>query len=211
VWAWASQLKYRTLPPVCFKTGMPADSWYRVRFATAPRWARVVFPLVVFMVLMLSLCMGLIFMPFALVLMVVGMMVGQVLVRLVLSQRASGWLPLRRAVAIRLRILWAAQYALLAMGIAAIVSVVHQGTAGTVHGRTLLELGGGLILVAAVVTLIYVFLAPRAEVRTSPYENVVVFRNAHRDFAAAVAAAQHSAAPAVVAPPFPYPPHYAGR
>src|SRR5712692_6770096 len=74
VQVWASQLAAGDFPPVCAMTGLPAETWRRFRFSTAPVWA------IAFVFL---LCVG------------IGFFVMLPLAYLV-GRRASGRLPLTR-------------------------------------------------------------------------------------------------------------------
>ncbi len=76
VQVWASQLWANDFPPVCAMTGRPAETWKKFKFATAPDWTYA---------LLILICLGgLGFIAFAIVVALV-------------SQRASGYLPLTRS------------------------------------------------------------------------------------------------------------------
>jgi hypothetical protein len=72
---WSSQLAANDFPPVCAMTGVPAETWRKFRFSTAPGWAAL---------FLLLLCTG------------VGLLIVFLAIYLV-SRRASGYLPLSHA------------------------------------------------------------------------------------------------------------------
>lgn len=75
VQVWASQLAANDFPPVCARTGAPAETWRKFRFATAPTWAYF------FLIL---LCTGIGLLPIFILMAVV-------------SRRAAGHLPLTKS------------------------------------------------------------------------------------------------------------------
>jgi uncharacterized Tic20 family protein len=80
---WASQLAANDFPPVCAMSGQPAETWRKFKFSTPPTWTYA---------LLILICLG-----------GIGIILYAVVVTLV-SQKASGYLPLTKAARNRLNI-----------------------------------------------------------------------------------------------------------
>jgi hypothetical protein len=182
VQVWASQLWANDFPPVCAMTGRPAETWKRFKFATPPDWTYA---------LLILVCLGgLGFIAFTIVVAVV-------------SQRASGFLPLTRSssrtatlafwIPLALLIAWVVFWA-----IAAIFGFTsNDPTASTIAGVSfwlgVFFLAAGMIGRLVVTPLI----SPRAKVRElapGQADRIVELRNVHPLFVAAVLRRQQASA-----------------
>jgi hypothetical protein len=175
---WASQMRPGGLPAVCVKTGQPADRWMKRRYATAPRWT---------LVLLLA---GVV---------LVGVL-PYLIVRAIVSVKATGQLPFAAPVASRLRIFTIGGLVGLLAGIVLLVGGASANS-GAVAILGLLLFVLGLVLVIAAGTM-----APRAEVRIQPgvpNDRVVVLKRVHPNFAQAVLAHQQAAQQQVAPAPWP--------
>jgi membrane-bound ClpP family serine protease len=164
---WASQMRPGGLPAVCVKTGQPADRWVRRSFSTAPRWTY-------WLLLAGVLVLGVI--PY-------------LIVRAVVSVKATGQLPFTRTVASRLVAFTVGGLAALLVGIILfVVGAAANSGAVAVLGVLLFFLG--LVLLVASGRM-----SPRAVVRKQnefPNDRVVVLRKVHPKFAEAVSAQQRA-------------------
>jgi hypothetical protein len=170
-------------------TGRPAETWKRFKFATPPDWAYA---------LLILVCLGgLGFIAYAVVLAVV-------------SQRASGYLPLTRSSSTTVTLaLWVPLALLLASPIAFLIALIialgsNDSTASTIAAvflwLGLLLLGFGLLGRLVVTPLV----SPRGKVMAiapGQTDRIVELRNVHPAFVAAVQqhqqlrAAQYAPAP----------------
>jgi hypothetical protein len=165
---WASQMRPGGLPAVCVKTGQPADRWMKRRYATAPRWT--------------------------LVLLIAGAVLVGVLpyliVRAIVSVKATGQLPFAGRVASRLRLFSIGGLTAFWVSIVVFLAgVVANSGVVSVLGGLLFALGLGLLIAAGA-------MAPQAEVRVQPgvpNDRVVVLKRVHPNFAQAVLAQQQAA------------------
>jgi hypothetical protein len=173
---WAGQMRQGGLPAICVKTGQPADTWVRRRFSTAPGWTNV----------LLVLCV-----------LVLGILL-YVVVRAIVSVKATGELPFARAVATRLRIFSSG-------GLIAVLLSVVGIVGGLAANSGVVTLLGVLLFVAGLVLLIAAgTMTPRAEVRVapgSPNDRIVVLKRVHPAFAQAVMAQQQAAQQQMAAAP----------
>jgi hypothetical protein len=167
---WASQMRPGGLPAVCVKTGAPADRWVRRKYSTAPQWTQV---LLVLGVLVIGI------LPY-------------IVVRAIVSVRATGQLPFAGAVATRLRLFSIG-------GILAFVASVVVFIAGIAANSGAVTVLGVLLFVVAIALLIAAgTISPRAVVSKDPAmpnDRIVVLRRVHPNFAAAVLADQQATAP----------------
>jgi membrane-bound ClpP family serine protease len=165
---WASQMRPGGLPAVCVKTGEPADRWIRRSFSTAPRWTY-------WLLLAGVLVLGVI--PF-------------LIVRAVVSVKATGQLPFARGVASRLGTFSIGGLAAFFVGIVLFVAgAAANSGAVSVLGVLLFFLGVVFLIVSGT-------MGPRAVVRKQdefPNDRVVVLRRVHPKFAQAVLAQQQAA------------------
>jgi hypothetical protein len=159
---WAGQLAAAQLPPICVKSGRPAERWVRVSFVTYPAWT------------WLLLLAGAL--PF-------------VIVRFVVQKSARGRLPYAEPQGGRLAALrWVLPVLLIVtivLFIAAIPVMTSDGTAGAV------TLGLAALLLAALIVLnvyVRVALLPRGRVLGDPRipDRWVVLHGVHPAFADAV-------------------------
>jgi predicted lipid-binding transport protein (Tim44 family) len=172
---WASQMRPGGLPAICVKSGEPADRWVKRRYATAPRWT---------LVLLLA---GVV---------LVGVL-PYLIVRAIVSVKATGQLPFAGPVAGRLKLFSIGGLLGLLAGVVLFVGglTVNSGAAG-LAGGLLFFLALGLLIAAAA-------MAPQAEVRNQPgvpNDRVVVLKRVHPNFAQAVLAQQQAAAQQPAAP-----------
>jgi hypothetical protein len=175
---WASQMRPGGLPAICVKSGEPADRWMKRRYATAPRWT---------LVLLLA---GVV---------LVGVL-PYLIVRAIVSVKATGQLPFAAPVANRLRLLSAGGLVVLLAGVVLLVGglTANSGAVALVGGL-LFFLALGLLIAAGA-------MAPRAEVRIQPgvpNDRVVVLKRVHPNFAQAVLAHQQAAQQQVAQAPWP--------
>jgi len=198
VQVWASQLWANDFPPVCAMTGRPAETWKKFNFATPPDWAYA---------LLILICLGGIgFVAFAVTIAVV-------------SQRASGYLPLTRSSATTARLaLWVPVGILIAWPACWLIALI-VGAAGnndpTANGVAVafLLLGAVCLLAGLLGRLVITrLITPQARVKApapGQTDRIVELRNVHPAFVTAVQ--QHQQARAVQyapAPPPPLPPSH---
>lgn len=172
---WASQLWANDFPPVCAMTGRPAETWKKFNFATPPDWAYA---------LLFLICLGGIgFVAFAVTIAVV-------------SQRASGYLPLTRSSALTARLaFWIPVGILVAWPVCWLIALI-VGVAGnndsTANGvaATFLVLGLACMLAGLVGRLVVTrLITPQAKVMPAApgqSDRIVELRNVHPAFVAAV-------------------------
>lgn len=182
VQVWASQLWANDFPPVCAMTGRPAETWKKFNFATPPDWAYA---------LLFLVCLG-----------GIGIAAFAVTVAIV-SQRASGYLPMTRSSARTVRLaFWIPLGLLIAWpvtwAIAAIFGFSSNDSTATTIAAVFFWLGL-LLLVAGLVgrLLITRLVSPRAKVMPVPpgqSDRIVELRNVHPVFVAAVQQHQHARA-----------------
>jgi hypothetical protein len=172
---WASQMRPGGLPAICVKSGQPADRWVKRRYATAPRWT---------LVLLLA---GVI---------LVGVL-PYLVVRAIVSVKATGQLPFAGPVAGRLKLFSIGGLVGLLAGIVLFVGGASANSgAAAILGLLLFVLGLGLLIAAAA-------MGPQAVVRIQPgvpSDRLVVLKRVHPDFAQAVLAQQQAAAQQPAAP-----------
>jgi membrane-bound ClpP family serine protease len=165
---WASQMRPGGLPAICVKTGEPADAWVKRTYATAPQWTYVLLILGVLIVGVL---------PY-------------IVVRAIVSVRATGQLPFTKATARRLR-------TSSAVGLVALLAGIVLFIAGLVVNSGVVTLLGVALFIGSLVLLILAgTIPPRAEVRKlpqAPNDRVVVLKRVHPNFAQAVLAWQQAA------------------
>jgi len=188
VQVWASQLWANDFPPICAMTGRPAETWKKFKFATPPDWTYA---------LLILVCLGgLGFIAFTIVVAVV-------------SQRASGFLPLTRSssrtvtlafwIPLGLLIVWPVAWA-----IAVIVGISSSDpTAPAITGVSFWL--GVLFMVAGLIGRLVVtpLISPRAkvmELAPGHSDRIVELRNVHPLFVAAVLQRQQAAASHYIAP-----------
>lgn len=174
---WASQMRPGGLPAICVKTGQPADTWVKRRFATAPQWTYILLALGVVLVGIL---------PY-------------IVVRAIVSVRANGELPFVQAAAARLRI-----FSL--VGLLAFLGSLVVFFGGVIANSGVVALLGAVLFLAGLALLVVAgTMGPRAEVRKvpeAPDDRVVVLRRVHPNFAQAVLAQQQATQqPATAAAP----------
>lgn len=194
---WASQLWANDFPPVCAMTGRPAETWKKFNFATPPDWAYA---------LLFLICLGGIgFVAFAVTIAVV-------------SQRASGHLPLTRSSARTVRLaFWIPVGILIAWPVCWLIALI-VGVAGnndsTANGvaATFLFLGFACMVAGLVGRLVVTrLITPHAKVRApapGQTDRIVELRNVHPVFVAAVQ--QHQQARAAQYVPGPQAPFLPG-
>ncbi len=182
VQVWASQLWANDFPPVCAMTGRSAETWKKFKFATPPDWTYA---------LLILVCLGgLGFIAFTIVVAVV-------------SQRASGFLPLTRSsgrtvtlafwIPLTLLIAWPVFWALAAT----LAFSSNDPTASAIAGVSFWL--GVLFLVAGLIGRLVVtpLISPRAKVRElapGQIDRIVELRNVHPLFVAAVLQRQQASA-----------------
>jgi hypothetical protein len=172
VTVWASQLTANDFPPVCAMTGRPAEVWRKFNFATPPPW--------VYWLLFL-VCLG-----------GIGVVLYAVVVTLV-SQKASGHLPLTKASRNRLRTYIGVVVALLPISIVVFIVglAVGSNTDSTSSAISAILVIGGLILFVAFLAgaLMRSLFGPRAKVmepQLGQLDKLVELRNVHPAFVTAV-------------------------
>jgi hypothetical protein len=177
VQVWASQLAANDFPPICAVTGKPAETWRKFTFATPPPWA--------YALLLLVLCIG-----------ILGLIVAGI-VTSVVSQRATGHLPLTKASSRLVGLAFWIPSGLIigsiglwtVIGIAAAANVdAADPNAGGV-GAVLVLLGGLMLIGGLIGRLVLMpLVTPRARVTVQPgyYDKLVEIRNVHPAFVAAV-------------------------
>lgn len=106
---WSSQLAANDFPPVCAMTGVPAETWRKFKFSTAPGWA---------FLFLLLLCTG------------VGLLIVFLAMYLV-SRRASGYLPLSRAASRRVALASWIPAGLLVGGFVLLIAAAATTAAGS--------------------------------------------------------------------------------
>ena len=171
---WASQLAANNFPPVCAMTGKPAETWRKFNFTTPPTWVYA---------LLVLICLG-----------GIGI-VAFAIVNAMVSQRASGYLPLTRSskrtvdlviwVPVGLVIAW---IVLWIAGLAALSATPvdsQSAVPGILFGL------GGLAFIAGVVGRLVItkLVAPTAKVmepQPGYTDKIVELRNVNPIFAAAV-------------------------
>jgi MFS family permease len=192
VQVWASQLWANDFPPVCAMTGRPAETWKKFSFATPPDWAYA---------LLFLVCLG-----------GIGIAAFAVVVALV-SQRASGYLPLTRSSARTVTLaFWIPLGLLIAWPVAWAIAAIfgfgfNDSTSSTIAG-VFFWLGIVFLITGLLGRLLIMRLtSPQAKVFPTPpgqTDRIVELRNVHPAFVAAVQQHQHArAAPYSPAPQAP--------
>jgi hypothetical protein len=169
---WASQLAANNFPPVCAMSGKPAETWRRFNFSTAPQWAYGLLALIVFG--------G------------IGIIAYAIVVSLV-SQKASGYLPLTKASSNRLNVyLWTIG-ALLPLSFVLMIGglVIASGTDSTSGAIGAAVVVSGALMFAAFVVgaLLRTLFRPGATVHepaAGQYDKIVELKRVHPAFVAAV-------------------------
>jgi hypothetical protein len=182
VQVWASQLWANDFPPVCAMTGRPAETWKKFKFATPPDWTYA---------LLILVCLGgLGFIAFTIVVAVV-------------SQRASGFLPLTRSSSRTVTLaFWIPLVLLITWPVSWAIAVIFglsssDPTASAIAGVSFWL--GVLFLVAGLIGRLIVtpLISPRAkvmELAPGQTDRIVELRNVHPLFVAAVLQRQQAAA-----------------
>jgi hypothetical protein len=197
VQVWASQLWANDFPPVCAMTGRPAETWKKFSFATPPDWAYA---------LLFLICLG-----------GIGF-VGFVVTIALVSQRASGYLPLTRSSARTATLaFWIPVGILIACPACWLIALI-VGAAGnndpTANGVAAAFVILGLVcLLAGLVGRLVItrLITPQAKVRTpapGQTDRIVELRNVHPAFVTAVQ--QHQQARAAHYAPAPQAPFLPG-
>ena len=170
---WASQLAANNFPPVCAMTGRPAETWRKFNFSTPPQWAYALLALIVFG--------GIGIIAYAIVINVV-------------SQKASGYLPLTKSSRNRLNAYLWTVVALLPLSFVFVIGglVIASGNDATTSAiGTVVALLGVLMFIGFVVgALLRRLFGPGATVREpapGQYDKIVELKRVHPAFAAAVA------------------------
>jgi hypothetical protein len=171
---WSSQLAANDFPPVCAMTGRPAEVWRKFKFSTPPTWVYA---------LLILVCLG-----------GIGVIVYAVVVT-VISQKASGFLPLtregRRTVnlavwtPVSLIIAWAVLWLLAAIIGLPSTDATAQSIAGVMFwvGAVLLLLG----LIGRLLVMPLVILGAKVmEPQPGQVDKLVELRRVHPAFVAAV-------------------------
>ncbi len=175
---WASQLEANDFPPVCAMTGRPGEVWRKFKFSTPPTWVYA---------LLILVCIG-----------GLGIILYAVIVTLV-SQKASGQLPLTKASRNRLNAyigvvvaLLPASFVLFFAGLA--VGSNNDSTSSAIW--IVLVITGLLLFVLFVVgALARSLFGPRGKVmepQPGQLDRLVELRNVHPAFVAAIQQ-QHAA------------------
>ena len=169
---WSSQLAANDFPPVCAMTGRPAQTWRKFNFQTPPGWA--------YALLFLIVLGGL------------GLIIFAIVVYLI-SEKASGHLPLTFKARNRLRIVIWTVLLLLPVGFALFIAgaALGSGTDSATSGiGALMSWLGALAVVAFfVAALTRGMWGPRGKVSPAQpgyTDKLVELRNVHPNFVAAV-------------------------
>lgn len=169
---WSSQLAANDFPPVCAMTGMPAEVWRKFKFATPPTWVYA---------LLILICLG-----------GIGIIFYAVIVTLV-SQKASGYLPLTKAARKRLYLYLGVVVALLPLSFIVFFIGLAVGSSNdsTSSGISFVLVSVGLLLFVLflVGALARGLIGPRGHVSEPPLgqlDRIVELRNVHPAFVAAV-------------------------
>jgi hypothetical protein len=178
VQVWASQLWANDFPPVCAMTGRPAETWKKFRFATPPDWAYG---------LLLLVCLG-----------GLGILAFAIVVAIV-SQRASGYLPLTRSSSRTATLaFWIPIGLVIAAPVSWLVAIPFAADSQSSLFPVFLFLGFGFLLVGLIGRLaVTPWIAPRAKVfpiAPGQTDRIVELRNVHPAFVAAVQQHQHARA-----------------
>jgi hypothetical protein len=158
---WASLMQPGGLPPICVRTGEPAETWMRVRFQTAPRWTYWLLLLGVFI-------LG--FIPYF-------------IVRSLVSVKATGQLPFTGRVAA-----WRRTVAIVVL-LGLLFGIILFTVGAADNSGAVVGLGAVLFVGAVVFAIVFGRRPPRATVREQPgvaNDRVVVLRGVHPNFARAV-------------------------
>ena len=169
---WASQLEANQFPPVCAMTGQPAQTWRKFTFSTPPPW--------VYALLVLVLVGGL------------GILLYAVVVNLV-SQKATGYLPLTFGARNRLRWYLGIVVALLPLSfVAFFVGLAFASSNDSTSDTT----GGILVVVGLILFILFLvgalfrrYFGPGARVSEPPIghtDRMVELQRVHPAFVAAV-------------------------
>jgi len=169
---WASQLAANNFPPVCAMTGKPAETWRKFNFSTPPQWAYALIALIV---------LG-----------GVGIIVYAIVINVV-SQKASGYLPLTKRSRNQLNAyLWAVAAALVLAFVCLFGGLVIASSTDTTMqgvGIAVVVLGVFLFLAFIVGALLRRLVGPGATVREpmpGQSDKIVELKRIHPAFVAAV-------------------------
>jgi hypothetical protein len=175
---WASQLAANDFPPVCAMTGRPAELWRKFNFRTPPGWVYA---------FLLLLVIGLI-----------GLIIFGVVEYLV-SEKASGHLPLTRSAQNRLRLVAGTIIALLVLTFILFIAGAALGagtdSATSAVGDVLSWLGVLAVVAFIIGALTRSLWGPPAKVfapQPGYPDRIVELRNVHPNFVTAVMQ-QHAA------------------
>jgi hypothetical protein len=169
---WASQLEANDFPPVCAMTGGPAEVWRKFRFSTPPTWVYF------FLILVCIGGLGLLF---------------YALIVTLISQKATGHLPLTMRARNRLRVYIGVVVALLPLSFVLFFTGLAFGSSSDSTSSTI-----AIVLTTAGVLLFVAFLAgallrslfgPRGRVmepQPGYVDKLVELRNVHPAFVMAV-------------------------
>jgi len=175
---WASQLAANDFPPVCAMTGRPGEVWRKFKFSTPPTWVYA---------LLVLICLG-----------GLGIILYAVVVTLV-SQKASGHLPLTKAARNRLNVYIGVVVALLPISFVLFfvgLAVGSNNDSASSAISAALVIAGLLVFILFIVgALARSLFGPRGKVMEPPpgqLDKLVELRNVHPAFVAAIQQ-QHAA------------------
>jgi Kef-type K+ transport system membrane component KefB len=165
---WSTDLRLGYLPPVCLKTGLPADASVRFRFVTRPNWAYL---------LLLLVLTG------------IGLLVVGLIMRVV-SRRESGRLPYVRSAAKRIRLCrGVAVVTAVGVPVLLVAAVISLGGDNTVAAMVWSALLVDVVAAIVITQLVLRRIGPNGYIHDShlPQGRWVELRRVHPAFAAAVA------------------------
>ena len=171
---WASQLAANDFPGVCAMSGQPAETWKKFRFSTSPSWVYA---------LLILVCAG-------------GLgIVLYAIINYVVSQKASGHLPLTRASRRMVNLVVGVSAGLAVAWVVSWIAAATIAFTTTDEGLTTIAIIlfwlGLLLAIAAVVgrQVVSRLVLPQAKVfepQPGYLDKVVELRNLHPNFVAAV-------------------------
>lgn len=175
---WASQLAASDFPPVCAMTGRPGEVWRKFKFSTPPTWVYA---------LLILVCIG-----------GLGIILYAIIVTLV-SQKASGHLPLTKAARNRLNVYIGVVVALLPVSL--VLFFVGLAVASN-NDSTSSAISLALVITGVIVFALFLvgalarsLFGPRGKVmepQPGQLDGIVELRNVHPAFVAAIQQ-QHTA------------------
>lgn len=177
---WASQLAANDFPPVCAMTGRPAEIWRKFSFSTPPPWVYA---------LLILVCLG-----------GIGI-IAFAIVNAVVSQRASGYLPLTRSskrtvdlviwVPVGLIVGWIVLWVAAIAAASATPTGSESAVPGILFGLGALAFIGGVVG-RLVITKLVIPSAKVMEPEPGQTDKIVELRNVNANFVEAVRQLQHS-------------------